>query len=321
MSDSLTVRCFANYPRVSRNEQLKLIDRSVTPYAMTLLQEQLDASDSVTVANERDGVWTAISSHTSTRQRIGGEQHYKRRIVVKFTPSGVPYLHCDCNFYIQRGVVCGDVLSLKCGHVVQSDIHPRFWTSLAPPTAAERIEWNVECHPTIDGVPGLSVALIARLRETAASASGHGGDDDGRRDGGRALGDGESRQSVDFDVDVSDAHSSAHTLVTVAEISKKKNRAGRYNLVQKHVLRLFGDLMGDMARQVPRDLSVCLSEWLPNKVFDLHQEFREYFAVKHADSGAGVVTRPNIRSNLRGSGTSAKAGMGTTKSKKRKPGH
>ena len=81
------------------------------------------------------------------------------------------------------------------------------------------------------------------------------------------------------------------------------------------------DFLGDMARQAPRDLSVCLSVWLPDKMATLHQEFQDHFAVEQPDNGASVVSGPRIRSNLRGSGTSAKAGLGTgakNKSKKRK---
>ena len=201
---------------------------------MLLLQEQLEASKFVTVSNQRDGVWTALSSRTPNRPRIGGEQRYKRRIDVRFTPLGIPYLHCDCNFYVQRGIVCSDVLSLKRGLLVQADIHPRFWINLSPPSAATRLEWNAECHPTIDGVPGISAALIARLREQA----GRRGDDGGHDDGDSEQGDGDVGQSFDVDADMGDT--SAYTQVTAAEITKVKAGATRFNSFLADGRRFFG---------------------------------------------------------------------------------
>jgi hypothetical protein len=169
--------------------------------------------------------------------------------------------------------------------------------------------------PTIDEVPGISASLIARLREQ----TGRCGDDGEHDDDDSEHGDHETAQDFDIDTDSGDA--SVYTQVTVAEIMKVKAGAKRFNFVQSQLLRMSADFLGDMARQAPRDLSVCLSVWLPEKIATLHQEFIDYFAEEHPDTGASVLTKPNIRSYLRGSGTSAKAGFGTgakSQSKKRK---
>ena len=304
--DERSASTASTFASIRTNDYLRSIDRHVTSLAMEMLTSQVDASALVTIEPVRTGVWSAVSHHESTRTKIGGDYQYNRRIALKFTPAGVPYLHCNCNFYIQRGVVCLHVVELKGGRVSQNDIHPRFWVNLPPPTPAMRRQWNAECHPTIVGVTGLSDAVVARLYEELLDAVANARSDDDGNDI-----DNEPR---DFETD-SAGDQLGHMTVTANEISKIKG-SRRYNFVREHLLRMHGQLLDKMAKLPPSILSNCLSEWLPSKTLEFYQEFEDHFADEKPDDGASLVPPRLVPSLARGHGSSKKAGYNSRKRKK-----
>jgi hypothetical protein len=306
--DERSASTASTFASIRTNDHLRAIDRHVTSLAMEMLASQVDASALVTIEPVCDGVWSAVSRHASARTKIGGEYQYKRRISLKFTPAGVPYLHCNCNFYIQRGVVCLHVVELKGGRVSQHDIHPRFWVNVPPPTPAQRRQWNAECHPTIAGVPGLSDVVVTRLREEHLDSAANARVDDDCDDV-----DNEPRQSVDFETD-SAGDQLGHITVTADEISKIKG-SRRFNFVREHLLRMHGVLLDKMAKLPPSILSDCLSEWLPSKTLELYQEFEDHFAEQKPDGGASLVPPRRVPSSARGHGSSKKAGYKGSKRK------
>ena len=115
----IVARVSAHEP-IRSSKYLSRIDRIIMPHAMDLLIGQFQASHQVTISLVRDGEWSAVSQHSSTCRKIGGDRHYTRRNVVKFTPNGCPYLHCSCYYYVQHGIVCRHVIRLKCGEIINS---------------------------------------------------------------------------------------------------------------------------------------------------------------------------------------------------------
>lgn len=308
-ADERSASTASTFASVRTNDQFRSIDRHVTSLALEMLASQVDASALVTVEPVRAGTWKAVSRHESTRTKIGGDYQYKRLIVLKFTPAGVPYLHCNCSFYVQRGVVCLHVVKLKGGVVSRDDIHPRFWMNLAPPTPAERLQWNAECHPTIADVSGLGDAAVARLYAEHLEAVENASVDDDSDDGDNAP-----RRSVDFDTD-SAGDQPGHMTISADEISKIKC-SRRHNFVKEHLLRMQSEMLDKMLKLPPSILSVCLSEWLPSKALEFYQEFHDHFAVEKPDGGASLAPPPLVPSFARGSGSSKKAGYNVYKKKK-----